>query len=79
MKFWQYYFSIKNKSPELAIPGLLLQRALRLQHLRRAKDNKAKMMYDMMIYDLTDGFENATVIVANSGRVYSTVDGKGNS
>lgn len=77
VKFWQYYFSIKNKSPELAIPeGSFYKELSGYSIYVEQKDNKAKMMYDMMIYDLTDGFENATVIVADSGRVYSTVDGK---
>lgn len=34
------------------------------------------MMYDMMLYDLTEGFENATVIVADSGKLYTIEDGE---
>ena len=34
------------------------------------------MLYDMMIYDYTEGFQNATVMVADSGKIYFTDDKK---
>lgn len=76
VKFWQYYFSIKNKSPELAIPAGVFYKeidgySIYVEH----KDNERKMMYDMMIYDYKDGFENATVLRADSGRLYSIKNG----
>lgn len=77
VKFWQYYFSIKNKSPELAIPEGTFYKDLENYSIYvERKDSRAKMMYGMMIYDLTDGFDNASVILADSGKLYSTADGK---
>ncbi|MDO5017173.1 MAG: LptF/LptG family permease [Porphyromonas sp.] len=76
VKFWQYYFSIKNKSPELAIPeGSFYKGVDNYSIYVERKDNKAKMMYGMMIYDYTNGFDKAMVVVADSGRLYSTKNG----
>ena len=78
VRFWQYYFSIKNKSPELAIPeGVFYKDLQNFSIYVDRKDSKAKMMYGLMIYDLSDGFENATILVADSGRLYSAKDGTG--
>lgn len=76
VKFWQYYFSIKNKSPELAIPAGVFYKeidgySIYVEH----KDNERKMMYDMMIYEYKNGFQNATVLRADSGRLYSIKNG----
>lgn len=76
VRFWQYYFSIKNKSPELAIPEGSFYKELEGYSIYvERKDNNAKMLYGMMIYDLTKGFENASVVVADSGRIYSAEEG----
>lgn len=76
VSFWQYYFSIKNKSPELAIPeGVFYKDLENFSIYVERKDNEAKMMYGMMIYDLTQGFRDATVLVADSGRLYSANNG----
>lgn len=76
VKFWQYYFSIKNKSPELAIPeGSFYKGVDNLSIYVERKDQKAKMMYGMMLYDYSDGFESSKVVVADSGRLYSTKRG----
>lgn len=76
VKFWQYYFSIKNKSPELAIPAGVFYKeidgySIYVEH----KDSERKMMYDMMIYEYKNGFQNATVLRADSGRLYSIKNG----
>ena len=34
------------------------------------------MLYDMMIYDYSEGFQNATVMVADSGQIFFTEDNK---
>ncbi len=76
VKFWQYYFSIKNKSPELAIPSGVFYREIDGYSIYvERKDSERKMMYGMMIYDYKDGFQNATVLRADSGRLYSIKDG----
>lgn len=76
VSFWQYYFSIKNKSPELAIPEGVFYKDLENYSIYvERKDRDAKMMYGMMIYDLTNGFKDATVLMADSGKLYSTKKG----
>lgn len=77
VKFWQYYFSIKNKSPELAIPtGVFYKEINGYSIYVDQKDTKRKMMYRMMLYDYKNGFQNATVLLADSGKLYSADNGK---
>lgn len=76
VKFWQYYFSIKNKSPELAIPeGAFYKGVDNYSIFVEKKDNKRKMLYGLMLYDFTQGFDESMVVVADSGRLYSTPKG----
>lgn len=75
VKFWAYYFAIRNKSPELAIPEGVFYKELRGYSIYvKEKDSKAKLLKGVMIYDYKSGINDATVIVADSGRVYSTKD-----
>lgn len=77
VRFWQYYYSIKNKSPELAIPEGIFYKEIKGYSIYVAeKSKKSNMMYDMMLYDMTEGFDNATVIVADSGKLYTIDDGQ---
>lgn len=77
VKFWQYYFSIKNKSPELAIPeGAFYKGVDNYSIFVEKKDNKRKMLYGLMLYDFSQGFDEAMVVVADSGRLYSTPKGQ---
>lgn len=77
VKFWQYYFSIKNKSPELAIPTGVFYKDLEGYSIYvERKDPARKMMYGMMLYEYKNGFENATVLRADSGWIYSPKGGK---
>ena len=76
VKFWQYYFSIRNKSPELAIPeGAFYKGVDNYSIFVEKKDNKRKMLYGLMLYDFTQGFDESMVVVADSGRLYSTPKG----
>lgn len=76
VKFWQYYFSIKNKSPELAIPeGSFYKGVDNYSIFVERKDAKRKMLYGMMLYDFTQGFDESMVVMADSGRLYSTPKG----
>lgn len=76
VKFWQYYFSIKNKSPELAIPeGSFYKGVDNYSIFVEKKDPKRKMLYGMMLYDFTQGFDESMVVMADSGRLYSTPKG----
>ncbi len=70
-------FSMKQKSPELDIPEGAFYHELDGYNLYVQKKNKdTGMLYDVMIYNFSDGFENAHIIVADSGRMEMTADKK---
>jgi len=62
--------SIKQKSPELDIPENTFYSDIDNYNLYvKRKDPKTGMLYDMMIYDVTKGFDNMAVIVCDSGKM----------
>ena len=72
-KLWALIFSLRQKQPELDIPegefyggidGLNL-------YVGRKVDG---MLYDVMVYDYSQGFQNATTTRADSARLYFTED-----
>ncbi len=70
-------FSMKQKSPELDIPEGAFYHELDGYNLYvQKKDKDTGMLYDVMIYNFSDGFENAHIIVADSGRMEMTPDKK---
>ena len=70
-------FSMKQKSPELDIPEGAFYHELDGYNLYVQKKNRETgMLYDVMIYNFSDGFENAHIIVADSGRMEMTADKK---
>ncbi len=67
--------SVKQKSPELDIPEGAFYSEIPNYHIRVAKKNrKSGMLYDVLIYNLKDGVENAHIIYADSGRMEMTAD-----
>ncbi len=67
--------SMKQKSPELDIPEGVFYSEIPDYNLKIAKKNrKTGMMYDVLIYNMKDGFENAHIIYADSGRLEMTAD-----
>ena len=74
-KLYTLIISMKQKSPELDIPEGVFYSEIPDYNLKIAKKNrKTGMMYDVMIYNLKDGFENAHIIYADSGRMEMTAD-----
>ncbi len=74
-KMYTLLLSIKNKSPELEIPVGEFYSGIRGYNLYvRGKDKG--MLRDLMIYDFSEGFSNATVLVADSGEIKITGDRK---
>ena len=74
-KLWTLIFSLRQKSPEFDIPvGEFYNGISNFNIYVRAKDKR--LLKDMMIYDFSGGFDNATVMVADSGRVQFTKDNK---
>lgn len=74
-KLWALIFSLRQKSPELDIPEGEFYDGIPGNNLYvRHKDRKTGMLYGVMIYDMDHGFQNATVMVADSARMYFTRD-----
>jgi lipopolysaccharide export system permease protein len=70
VKLWALIFSLRQKSPELEIPqGEFYDGIDGYNIYVRHKDPKKGMLYDMMIYDYSEGFQNATIMVADSGQI----------
>ena len=77
VKLWALVFSLKQKSPELDIPQGEFYDGIEGYNLYvRHKNPKTGMLYDMMIYDYSDGFRNASVMLADSGQIYFSADNK---
>jgi lipopolysaccharide export system permease protein len=76
-KMYTIVLSLKQKSPELDIPEGSFYKEIPGYNLYvRHKDKKGGMLRDMMIYDYHDGFENAVIIVADSGKLNVSADKK---
>lgn len=77
MKLWALIFSLRQKSPELEIPvGEFYDGIQGYNIYVRHKDPKTGVLKDLMIYDYSNGFQNATVMVADSGKLSFSEDKK---
>lgn len=75
MKLGTLLISMKQKSPELDIPEGVFYNEIPKYNLKvQRKDRKTGMLYDVLIYNFQDGFENAHIIYADSGRMEMTAD-----
>ena len=67
--------SMKQKSPELEIPEGAFYDGIENYNLYvKRKNSETGMLYGVVIYNLSNGFENATVLKADSGRLETTAD-----
>lgn len=74
-KMWTLLYSMRQKSPELEIPeGVFYDQIPGYNLYVREKNRDNGTLYHMMIYDLSKGFDNASVILADSGRLVMTED-----
>lgn len=75
VKMYALLFSVRQKSPELDIPeGVFYDQISGYNLLVKKKDRDTGMLYDLMIYDFSEGFDNAMVILADSGKLSFTDD-----
>ncbi|MCH5224661.1 MAG: LptF/LptG family permease [Muribaculaceae bacterium] len=75
VKMWTLLFSMRQKSPEVEIPeGVFYDQIPGYNLLVQSKNQDTGMLYDVMIYDVTRGGDNATILVADSGRMAFTAD-----
>ncbi len=67
--------SMKQTSPELDIPeGVFYDEIEGYNIYVKQKDRKTGMLKDVLIYNLSDGFENAHIIWASEGKMEMTED-----
>jgi lipopolysaccharide export system permease protein len=77
VKMYTLLYSVQQKSPELEIPESTFYTGISGKNIYvKKKDKKAKLLKDIMIYDYSEGFNNVCVIVADSGRLKTSVNKK---
>lgn len=74
-KLWTLIFSLRQKSPELEIPPGEFYDGIDGYHIY-ISGKSGSWLKDMMIYDYSAGFNNATVMVADTGKIQFTEDKK---
>lgn len=74
-KMWTLLYSVRQKSPEVEIPeGVFYDQIPGYNLFVQKKNPDTGMLYDLMIYNMSGGFENASTILADSGRLAFTDD-----
>ncbi|MDD6210045.1 MAG: LptF/LptG family permease [Bacteroidales bacterium] len=75
VKLYTLLFSMRQKSPELDIPeGSFYSQIEGYNFYVRKKNFDTGMLYGLMIYDHSNGFENASIILADSGNLKTSLD-----
>ncbi len=75
VKLFTLLFSIRHKSPELDIPeGAFYKEIEGFNIYIKNKNHENGMLYNVMIYDFSRSFEDAAVIVADSGKLQMADD-----
>ena len=77
LQFAQLLMSMKQKSPELEIPeGVFYDGIPNCNLYVQKKDINTGKLYGIMIYRMTDSYEDAAIILADSGMLQSTAEKK---
>lgn len=77
VKMWTLLFSMRQKSPELEIPeGVFYDQIQGYNVFVKEKNRETGVLHDMMIYDMSSGFSNSRIILADSGKMKFTHDKK---
>ena len=75
--FYQLLLSMKQKSPELEIPEGRFYDGIPGSNIYvQKKDLETGMLYGIMIYRMTGSYEDAAIILADSGMMQSTAEKK---
>lgn len=76
-KLWRMLDDIKHAKPELDIPvGEFYSNLTGYNLYVRDRNDETGVMYDVMIYDYSQGFESMSVTQADSARLMFSEDGK---
>jgi lipopolysaccharide export system permease protein len=77
ISFQQLLISMKQKNPEVEIPEGIFYDGIPNSNLYvQKKDMERGVLYGIMIYRMNGGYEDAAVILADSGRIQSTAEKK---
>ncbi len=77
VKLMSLLVSFKQKSPELSIPeGAFYSEINGITIYVKSKDNERKLLKDIMIYDFSNGYDDAAVTLAKQGKLRFTEDKK---
>ncbi|MDE5869157.1 MAG: LptF/LptG family permease [Muribaculaceae bacterium] len=77
VKMWTLLFSMKQKSPEVEIPeGVFYDQIPGYNLYVKNKNRETGMLYNVMIYDVSKGGDNATILLADSARLAFTKDSR---
>ena len=75
VKFYSLLISIRQKSPELDIPeGVFYKEIDNYNIFVERKNRRTGMLYDVMIYDVSKGFNSMAVIVCDSASMKLSAD-----
>jgi len=75
--FYQLLMSMKQKSPELEIPEGVFYDGIPGSNIYvQKKDMETGKLYGIMIYRMTNSYEDAAIILADSGMMQSTAEKK---
>ncbi|MGL5272557.1 MAG: LptF/LptG family permease [Phocaeicola sp.] len=75
LKLWTLLVSMKQTSPELDIPeGVFYNEIAGRNIYVKKKDRDTGILKDILIYDLSEGFENTRIIWASEGKLEVTED-----
>ncbi|MGL5957332.1 MAG: LptF/LptG family permease, partial [Phocaeicola sp.] len=75
LKLWTILVSMKQTSPELDIPEGVFYNEIAGQNIYvKKKDRETGILKDILIYDLSEGFDNARIIWAAEGKLEMTED-----
>lgn len=77
VKMWTLLFSVKQKSPELEIPeGVFYDRIPGFNLYVKHKNHNSGILHDVMIYDVSKGYEKSTILLSDSARLAFAGKGK---
>lgn len=75
VKMWTLLFSMKQKSPEVEIPeGVFYDQIPGYNLFVKEKNKNTGILYNLMIYDVSHGGDNSTILLADSGKLAFTGD-----
>ena len=66
---------MQTKTREVEIPeGVFYDKIEGYNLFVKEKNKETGILYNVMIYDMSNGFENARILVADSGKIETTAD-----